>query len=331
MAIEVFPYNISPKIRVAIDNIKSLREKILLQPLSHHDERQLRWNSKISKIHWSLAIAGGNLTRPEIAKILVRKDRVVLGKIKPEDNTLGVYEQEVINYNNALEYIDYNWFVSNEKVEPKTILLLYKLSSEPKLRSTPSKFRSVWEDVSYLLDYLQSGSEEAIIQAGIAQIQLRLISPFDNYNGKITRLLSNLILYKHGLDFRGILVMDEYFRRDIVDYRNSVNSVRELRNLTHWLEYYTEGMRVQLTKSLDLIRSPIASLGVPAGFWQLNERQKAILTVLENPEETITNRGVQERFKVSQITASRDLTKLTKMGSLLTRGKGRSVFYMRVV
>jgi Fic family protein len=328
MAIQVYPYNISPKIKVSLDSISRLRTKILLQPLSRMQELQLKWNNKVSKIHWSLAIAGGNLTRPQIAKVLSKKDRVVQ---KQNMSDFTTDELEVINYNNALEYIDYSWYVTNERVTANTIIDLYKTSSEPKLKSVPSKFKGSEADIEQFLDYLQNGSEDPVIQSAIAQIILRLISPFENFNGKITRLLSYLFLYKYGLDFRGVLVMDEYIRRDIVAYRNAVDSASTTHNFTTWLEYYTDGMATQLEKSLEIIRSPIASLGVSKNFWQLNSRQKEIVNLLENPEESITNRDVQKRFKISQITASRDLTTLTKMGLLLPRGKGRSVYYMRVV
>ena len=69
---------------------------------------------------------------------------------------------------------------------------------------------------------------------------------------------------------------------------------------------------------------------LPNSFWQLNDRQKSILGFLENPDATITNKRVRSLFKISQITASRDLTKLANLGLLFAHGKGRSVFYTKV-
>ena len=64
--------------------------------------------------------------------------------------------------------------------------------------------------------------------------------------------------------------------------------------------------------------------------WKLTERQKKIMEKLENPNIQITNRDVQKMFTVSQITASRDLSKMVNLGILLPHGKGRSIFYTRV-
>jgi len=61
----------------------------------------------------------------------------------------------------------------------------------------------------------------------------------------------------------------------------------------------------------------------------LNDRQNKILERLENPNLKITNKDVQKMFGVSQITASRDLSKMANLGILLPHGKGRSVFYTK--
>ena len=58
-------------------------------------------------------------------------------------------------------------------------------------------------------------------------------------------------------------------------------------------------------------------LGISSSFWDLNERQKVILGILDQPGVSITNKTVQKRFKISQITASRDLSKLAILGLLL--------------
>ena len=63
---------------------------------------------------------------------------------------------------------------------------------------------------------------------------------------------------------------------------------------------------------------------------ELNERQKVIMTLLDDPQAIITNRTIQKIFHVSAITSSRDLAKLTMLGLLIQQGKGRSVRYTRI-
>ncbi len=80
---------------------------------------------------------------------------------------------------------------------------------------------------------------------------------------------------------------------------------------------------------LGRIRTPAFSAeGLPASVAEeLNERQKAILE-LAISTGSVTNRRVQERFKVVQDTALRDLTLLHQLELLQKEGKGRSTRYV---
>jgi Fic family protein len=137
------------------------------------------------------------------------------------------------------------------------------------------------------------------------------------------------MLYKHGFDCRGLLVLEEYYRTDLVTLREAIKTADQNRNLTFWLEYFAKGIVVQLKKALAEVNSPKFKTDLPASFWKINEKQKRILAYLENPELKITNKEVQKLFGISQITASRYLSKLANLGLILSHGKGRSVFYTK--
>jgi Fic family protein len=177
---------------------------------------------------------------------------------------------------------------------------------------------------------LQAGSENPVIQAGVAQIQLVTLAPFTDGNGRTARLLALLFLYKAGFDFRGLLVLEEYFRRDLAAFQEATESVSKNQNLTFWLEYFAKGVETQLEKALEDIASSRFKTHLPASFWNLNDRQKEILSILEQPGSTITNKKVQQLFKISQITASRDLSRLASLGLIFVNGKGRSTYYTKI-
>ena len=69
---------------------------------------------------------------------------------------------------------------------------------------------------------------------------------------------------------------------------------------------------------------------LPISFFDLTERQKEIVRLSAHPEATLTNASLQKRFSVSQITASRDLARLTGLGLLFAHGRGRSIYYTKV-
>jgi len=180
------------------------------------------------------------------------------------------------------------------------------------------------------VDWINGNVEEVspVLVSAIAQFQFVHIHPFVDGNGRIARLLALLYLYKYGYDFRGMLVLEEYWRKDLSSLEVIKDNVLKSNSLNVWLEYFAQGMRSQLEKSLQKIHASSFQTE-NKGYSEINDRQKAIVSILEFPHATITNRKVQRHFSISQITASRDLSKLTTLGLLVPHGKGRSVYYTR--
>ncbi|EKE05146.1 MAG: Fic family protein [uncultured bacterium] len=162
------------------------------------------------------------------------------------------------------------------------------------------------------------------------QIEIIKLSPFENATGRVARLLSHLILAKYGYNLRGFLVLEDYYRADIVTLRNVSKSIELHGSATIWLEYFSLGVVNGMQKVINNIQNTTPSSIISQSYWKLNERLEKIISFLENPNSKITNKDVQKQFGVSQITASRDLTKLTSMGILLSHGKGRSITYTKI-
>lgn len=101
--------------------------------------------------------------------------------------------------------------------------------------------------------------------------------------------------------------------------------------ITQWLEYYGETMIHQLEKIVSFISAAPATIpSVPRAFWKLTDRQRIILEDLEEPGLMVTNKAVQAKFKVSQVTASRELNKLSTLGLIFPHASGRSTYYTKV-
>lgn len=307
-------YNLSLSLTESLQKIENLRRKILLTPLSAKTETRLRWEAMINRIYWSLVLSANPLPKAEMVKLLTSE-----GKKK----RFTEEEQEVISYKKALDYISQNWLVTSNHITSKVVLTLHDFACPGRLRGSEAPLKQV-------LDYLQASSENPVVQAGAAQIQLITLAPFSDGNGRTARLLALLFLYKAGFDFRGLLVLEEYFRRDLTSFTQNTQRLSKNQNLTLWLEYFAKGVASQLEKAQEDLTSQRSHLDLPASFWNLNDRQKEILTMLDKPDSTITNKKVKKQFKVSQITASRDLSHLAELGLIFARGKGRSIYYTKV-
>lgn len=309
-------YTISPILRESLQKIESLRRDILLTPLAPKTEIRMRWEGMVNKVYWSLALSNNPLSRKEMLQLLTPIQSGHKKKLTLEEN-------EVIKYKKALDYISQDWLASPKNVTTKTVILLHEMGCFGRFQGPETSLRQ-------LLDYLQASSEHPVVQAAIAQIHLSNQSLFSLGNGRLSRLLGLLFLYKAGFDVKGFYALEEYFRHDLTGFNYHLENALKLAHITAWLEYFAENFVAQLEKVYQNISSQIVRLDLPISFWELNDRQKAILTLLEQPDATITNKKVQKNFKVSQITASRDLSKLTTLGMLFARGKGRSVYYTRV-
>lgn len=313
-------YNVSGHLNDYLSKIEKLRVEILTYPLSPKNEVRLRWDGLMERIIWSLSLTDNTINKNDVISLLS----------SPPKRKLDKNEKEVLALKNAFSYIREEWLASKNPVTLTTIKKIYDLACKDSMGAMTGLTQYSEKRIHALCDYLQNGNDNPIIQAGITQAEIINITPFDNGNSRVARLMSYLLLYKGGYDFRGILNLEEYYKRDVVTYKRMQEMTKIQGNLTVWLEYFTFGVGGQLEKALEQIKNLRFSENLHSSFWKLNSRQREIMEALENPEEKISNKDVQKLYGISQITASRDLAKLTSLGLLLIHGKGRSVYYTRV-
>jgi len=233
-------------------------------------------------------------------------------------------QKTVLKYKKALDYISRNWQGSQNAIDAQALIDLHRIIGNGKLRVPQA-------GLQHLLDYLQSKSESPILQAAIVSIEMEKMQLFTEYNSLIAHLAADLFLCKYGYDFKGFLAYEAAWMENEKAFRENRQRALNAVSLTLWLEYFAENILEQMETIIQSIKKPkSAAVDLRKSFWQLNERQKSILSYLDQPQATITNRQIQKRYKISQITASRDLAKLTNLGHLFSHGKGRSVYYTRV-
>ena len=101
-----------------------------------------------------------------------------------------------------------------------------------------------------LVDWLRLDQQvHPVLVSGIAQFQLVHIHPFLDGNGRASRLLSTLCLYRAGYDFKRLFTISEYYDRGRPAFYRAIQSVRQRgMDLTAWLEYFVEGLATQLVE-----------------------------------------------------------------------------------
>jgi Fic family protein len=85
-----------------------------------------------------------------------------------------------------------------------------------------------------------------VIQAGILQHRLVYIHPFLDGNGRTARMMTTLLLYQRGYDFKYLFELSEYYNRDRDEYYECLRTADRTEDYTAWLEYFLGGFSHQM-------------------------------------------------------------------------------------
>jgi Fic family protein len=160
-----------------------------------------------------------------------------------------------------------------------------------------------------------------VLAAGIAQFQLVHIHPFVDGNGRTSRLLSTLYLYRSGCDFKKLFTISEYYDRNRQDYYQALQSVREnAMDMTSWLEYFCKALETQM-REIQLKGSQSMKLDVLVLEHALSARQKlALESLMANDKDFNIQRYESLCPDINRRTLQRDLTDLIAKGIIRQEG-----------
>ncbi|MBU4016849.1 Fic family protein [Patescibacteria group bacterium] len=172
-----------------------------------------------------------------------------------------------------------------------------------------------------------------VLKSGVVHYELVRIHPFIDGNGRVARVLSTFILFQSGYDIRKFFSLEEYFDNDATVYYSSLQSVEKNNgDLTVWLEYFTQGLAIELTK----IKEKVERISVDGKLRErlggkpvmLSERQ---LKIVEYIQKTgyLANTGFKTLFPlVSEDTILNELKSLIRHGIVKKQGSTKAAKYV---
>lgn len=166
-----------------------------------------------------------------------------------------------------------------------------------------------------------------VLVAGIAQFQFVHIHPFLDGNGRTSRLLSTLCLYKAGYDFKRLFTLSEFYDRDRQAFYRAIQSVREQgMDLTSWLEFFIIGLATQMAEVK--ARGQIAiKRDVMVKAHALNARQDIAVEYLMEHSSFDIRTFEALCPTVARRTLQRDLAELESKGLLGREGETNNLTY----
>ena len=335
-------FTITHAITAGLTAIERARGFLEAAVLSEEWVRRMSQRALLLEAHHSTHIEGSQLT-------IEQAERLWAGE--PVAEARADDARELLNYREAFNLVS-EYLESGEPVTEGLIREIHRRLVEGVRggQGGPGAYRTVQnyvinsrtrevtytpppaEDVAPLMrqmvEWLRAESAvHPVLIAGVAQYQLVHIHPFLDGNGRTSRLLSALCLYRAGYDFKRLFTLSEYYDRDRSAFYRAIQGVREQgMDLTGWLEFFVSGLATQLAEVVDSGKRVIRRDAIGREYG-LNARQVlAIGRLLEQAEMRIEDLealcpGVNRR------TLQRDLRGLVERGVAKPLGAARAARY----
>ncbi|MBI2019695.1 Fic family protein [Candidatus Daviesbacteria bacterium] len=351
-------YSITNKILKDVGIIEAAKEIIMNAPLVPVWEAKFRKEAIERTIHHGTHLEGNPLSPEEVQDVLEGEEIVA------RDRDI----QEILNYRNVLKFIEGIYAQigtsGSYSFTIETILEMHRLTTDkilPPESSGQFRIRQVViknsrtgqvsytpppaPEVPYLIEDLVNwiNSDEArqihpIIKAGIIHYELARIHPFVDGNGRVARGVATLILFLDSYDIRKFFSFEEYFDENPMKYYLTLQAVSNQlvldtheRDLTPWLEYFTEGVAIELNR----VKEKVQRISVDARIkdklgtqLMLNERQMMIMEYIHR-HKSLSNKDFRKIFPdYSDDTVLRELKFLRQKGLVKKSGGTKKAAYV---
>lgn len=121
----------------------------------------------------------------------------------------------------------------------------------------PEHLPNLMRDWEYFVN--EDGKQlPALIQAALMHYQFETIHPFLDGNGRIGRLLINLLLMERGRLPMPLLYLSSYFESYRQTYYDRLQAVREAGDIDGWLLFFLEAVKSQATDAVARSRALVA-------------------------------------------------------------------------
>lgn len=308
--------------------------------------RELQQVATIASIGSSTRIEGSTLTNDEVEKLL---SNISMSQLKERD------EQEVYGYYEVLglileSYVDIDltkngihhlhkillkasskdeYHRGNYKKVTNKVVAKYPGGSEKVIFNTtdPSKVDMEMEQIiAWTNENLKSNSYHPLIVIATFTYEFLSIHPYQDGNGRLSRLLTTLLLLKSGYDFMNYASMEteiekqkKAYYRVLMDGQKDRYTAKE--NISSWIIYFLK----MLHESIDILESRFDEIKSKKSY--LTIRQSTILEYLKT-NEPVKISDIDESLKdISIHTIRKDILYLKDENLIRQVGKGKATIY----
>jgi Fic family protein len=345
-------FTITNKILRNIGAIEAAKEVVENAPLVPMYEKKFKSDALLRTIYHGTHIEGNDLNIDQTKQVLEGEE------IFARDRDI----QEVINYRNVMELLDelkerrggyetsmltdIHKETVNKVVVPEKCGVLRKSEVVIKEEGTgrvvfqPPPYPQVKALLDEFISWLNAPSSSEyhpILKAGIVHYILVSIHPFVEGNGRTVRAFSTLVLMRENYDIKKFFSLEEHFDQDLDGYYSAFSATDSKpggvfeKELTDWLEYFTEVVAIELSKIKERIRKLSVDSrlkGIIGNQIALTERQMRLIEHM-GEQGYAAMQSLKDVFPmVSEDTILRDLNYLIEKKIIKKEGKTKAARYV---
>lgn len=334
-------YTITNRLLSNIKQINSIVSELNLQRFPKVILYELERSAREISTFASISIEGNPLPLRDVKQIL---------KIPPKN--VRKSEQEVINYNKALESLNQklqkgpisftlDLILSIQKLVVDKLVPRYqlgKLRSEPVFVNDPKTGKTVYWPPDHgdvpklmkdLVDFVIDNKDriDPLIIAGIFHKEFVIIHPFMDGNGRTARLSTKVLLKEMGLNTFNLFSFENYYNRNVTNYFKKVGvfgnyyEIRDLIDFTGWLEYFTDGIIDELQR----VKKLLPEVSVSPKTHLMPYHKKILEFISKNG--FVTDRDYAKLTNRAKATRNLDFNRLIDLGLLERKGRGKATYY----
>jgi Fic family protein len=299
---------------------------------------QLKTLATIQSIGSSTRIEGSKLSDKQVQTLL---EKIDITQIEDRDS------QEVVGYYNALDIITESpkelrltestvknlhnvllkicdkddWHRGQYKQHSNAVQATFPDGSTQIIFKTTEPGFATDEEMKSLVNWMNTKDDiNPIIKTAAFVYEFLSIHPFQDGNGRLSRLLTTLLLLQNGYDWVEYISFEHEIEKRKKKYYQALRNCQAKRpneDITEWIEFFLESLRNlinKLNKKLEISES------------DLSPKQKNVyIFICNNPEAKISK--ISEGCQVPRATLKRIITSLLKKELIEKNGKGAGTNY----
>jgi Fic family protein len=351
---DIRPTNEMLRLIAGIDEFKG--EWRALGQLSPEKLRSLRRIATIESVGSSTRIEGARLTDPEVERLL--------GDLQSE-SFQSRDEQEVAGYAHAMESVQASW----EDLHPTEGILLQLHRDLLRFSTKDERHRGSWKtqpnhvaafdaegrevgivfetatplDTPQLMEQLLAwhAKEEAepefhpLIRIAVFNVVFLAIHPFQDGNGRLSRVLTNLLLLRAGYAYASYSSLESVIEHSKEAYYLSLRRTQstfqedEEADWDPWLIFFLRAMRSQIDGLRERLTLEESTARSQVPTHELSPLAEKLLGLLES-RGTLSVAEAADALSANRNTLKSKFAELVEKGCAVLHGKGRGAHYRPV-